>query len=488
VSEERSGRRAHRQESEGTGHVDVDHRHERARLRDRVIVAIARTATRGLYRSIEVVGTPPDSGPTILAASHLNGFVDPVVLIAEIGHLPRFLAKATLWNNPAARVALNFAGVIPVHRAADGSTAANASMFTDAVDALEHRATLAVFAEGTTHDDPTIRPVRTGVARIALQAAGQGVTSIEVVPIGVTYEDKVALRGRVLIHYGEPIEVPAEPGLLDADGVPDRTAVREFTDRLQAAIESLTPRFGSTEEYLALTAAAQINLRTDAHGDRPPPMADVAADARKLARAEPSERGALVSLVARYEMLRGFVGLDDTTVLRGVDLRALSRRVALLAAVVAVLSPLAVAGLFANLVPLALIVVAGMIPEAPVSKGTIRVLVAAVTFPATWLLLALADAGTGTLGAVSRAVTLPVNALLGSLPSDRAGAPAAFVVLVAVPLMGIFAVLVIGQVSALLATVSRWRTLLDRRGQLDVVRARRDEVVAVTREHLRDRP
>lgn len=423
-----------------------------------------------------------------MAASHLNGFVDPVVLIAEIGLLPRFLAKATLWANPAAKVALGFARVIPVHRAADGSTSANAAMFADAVDALEHRDTLAVFAEGTTHDDPTIRPVRTGVARIALQAAGQGVASIRVVPVGITYDDKVALRGRILIHYGTPIEVPVDPGLLDADGAPDHDKVRAFTDHLQARIESLTPHFASTEDYLALTAAAQINLRTDVQRDRPPPMADVAADARTLSRVDAPRRATLVSLVARYEMLRGFVGLDDATVVRGVNLRALSRRVALLVAVIVVLSPLAVAGLFANLVPLLLVTVAGMLPKAPVSKGTIRVLVAVVTFPAMWLLLALSDAGTGALGNLARAVTLPVNALLGPLPSDRAGVLAAIVVLAAVPLMGIFAVLVISQARALLGAVLRWRTLLDRRGQLDTVRARRDDVVAATRELLHDAP
>jgi len=458
----------------------------RLQLRDRVIVGIARTATRAFFRSVEVVGAPPRGGPTIIAASHLNGFVDPVVLIARIGHLPRFLAKATLWTNPAARGALNFARVIPVHRAADGSTDANTSMFATAVDALAHGHTLAVFAEGTTHDDPTIRPVRTGVARIAMEAAGNGIAQVRIVPVGITYDDKVALRGRVLVHYGEPVAVRVDPTLVDADGEPDRDKVRTLTEMLQSRIEALTPHFASTEEQLALTTAAQVNLRTDATGDRPVPMATVAADSRRLACAEDEGRRALTSLVARYEMLRGYVGLDDATVRRGIDLASLVRRIALLTAVIVVLSPFAVAGLFANLVPLLLVTVAGLLPQAPVSKGTIRVLVAAIMFPLTWLLLALADAGSGAFADLCRAVTLPVNALLGPLPSDRAGVVAAFVVLIAVPLMGIFAVVVIGQARALMGAVLRWRTLMDRRGQLDGVRARRDEVVALTRELLSD--
>jgi hypothetical protein len=319
-----------------------------------------------------------------------------------------------------------------------------------------------------------------------MEAAGNGIAQVRIVPVGITYDDKVALRGRVLVHYGEPVAVRVDPTLVDADGEPDRDKVRTLTEMLQSRIEALTPHFASTEEQLALTTAAQVNLRTDATGDRPVPMATVAADSRRLACAEDEGRRALTSLVARYEMLRGYVGLDDATVRRGIDLASLVRRIALLTAVIVVLSPFAVAGLFANLVPLLLVTVAGLLPQAPVSKGTIRVLVAAIMFPLTWLLLALADAGSGAFGDLCRAVTLPVNALLGPLPSDRAGVVAAFVVLIAVPLMGIFAVVVIGQARALMGAVLRWRTLMDRRGQLDGVRARRDEVVALTRELLSD--
>ncbi len=450
-------------------------------LRDRVIVGLARAATAALFTSVEVVGDPPPDGPTILAASHLNGFVDPVVLVARGGRLPRFLAKATLWDNPAAKTALGFARVIPVHRAVDGSTDANTAMFASAVDALAEGGTLAIFAEGTTHDDPTIRPLRTGVARIALQAAGGGIEQVRVVPIGITYEDKVALRGRVLIHYGEPIGVPADPGLVEADGAPSREKVRVFTDHLQQRIQGLTPHFASTEEALALTTAATIDRRTTTTPGRAVPMADVAAEARTLAACDAGQRADLVSRVARYEMLRGFVGLDDATVLSGVRPAELTRRIVVLAAIVFILSPLAVAGLFANLVPFLLVAVAGLVPKAPVSKGTVRVLVGVVMFPATWLFLALADAGTGPVGDFARAVTLPVNGLLGPLPTDRAGGWAALAVFVAAPVMGVLAMIVISRARALFTAVLRWRTLVDRRGQLELVRAHRDDVVATTR-------
>lgn len=465
---------------------DQSIRPPRRRLRDRVIVALARVATRTFFPSVEVVGGEPSGGPTILAVSHLNGFVDPVVLLSQLGRLPRFLAKATLWSNPFARFALNFARVIPVHRAQDGSTEDNTRMFASAVDALAAHDTVIVFAEGTTHDDATIRPIRTGVARIALQAAGGGLEDVQVVPVGITYEDKVALRSRALIDYGQPIAVPADTTLVTAEGTPEHDKVREFTDHLQTRIEALTPHFASSEQAIALTAAAEINLRATGEFDHAVPMARVAEDARKLSRANPEVRDSLVSHVARYEMLRGFVGLDDDAVHNGVDLKALTRRIIVLGVVIFLLSPLAVSGLFANLVPLALVVIAGLIPRAPVSKGTIRVLVSVIAFPLTWLTLAWVDSGTGSLGNLARLVTLPMNVVLGPLAADRTGPWAGLVVFIGVPVMGIFAVVLLGRAWNLALSVLQWRRFLDRRGQLDLVRERRDDVVASTRALLDD--
>ena len=453
-------------------------------LRDRVITASARMLSWAFFRTVETEGPEPPSGPVILAASHLYGFVDPVVLVAELGHLPRYLAKATLWKTAAARPLLNFARVIPVHRQADGSTESNTAMFADAVGALRGGSMVAVFPEGTTHDDPSIRPLRTGVARIALQAAGDGVQGVRIVPVGVTYEDKVAVRGRALVSFGKPIEVESDAALLGADGAPDHARVQELTARLQADIESLTPHFDTTEESLALSAAATVSLRDDAGENLVVPLAAVSGRARRLAQAPASRRAELVALVARYRMLLGFVAVDDEDVVHGVTLAALARRIAVLAAVVVVLSPLALAGLFANLIPALLVLAAGLVPRAPVSKGTVRVLVAALTFPAMWLYLAFRDAGSGWGPDLVRSVTAPVEALVGPDPADRAGALANVVVLVAGPVFGVIALVIVERARALVASIVRWRTLLDRRGQMDEVRERRREVVALTRELL----
>jgi glycerol-3-phosphate O-acyltransferase/dihydroxyacetone phosphate acyltransferase len=451
--------------------------------RDRGLAAVTRFLTRAFFRRVETEGTLPPPGPVILAASHLNGFVDPVVLVARLGRLPRFLAKSTLWDLAVARPLLAFARVIPVYRRIDGGTAEeNARTFSAAVHALAGYSTVAVFPEGTTHDDPSVRPLRTGVARIALQAASEGVEGIQIVPVGITYEDKVDVRSRALVSFGAPIDVVPAPGLIGADGNPDRDRVRALTDRLQRDLEALTPDFDTTEDALALVDAASITLTGD--DAAAPPMSQVAATSRRLAAVDPPRREALVSLVARYRMLLSFVGLDDEHIVRRIGLTDLARRIIVLGVLVVVLAPLALAGLFANLVPTVLVLVVGLIPTAPVSKGTLRLAVALVAYPVTWAVLAGQDATSGWLGDLARRVTAPVNILLGPLPSDRVGWVANLVVLVAVPVLGAVALVLLERIRALIVSVVRWRTLLDRRGQLDEVRSRRADVVAMTRDLL----
>jgi len=349
-------------------------------------VGLARLLTRAFFRSVEVEGPPPPDGPVVLAASHLYGFVDPVVLVARLDRFPRFPAKATLWSVPPAALALQFDRAIPVHRRQDGAVAgANDGTFSSAIEALRAGEKVAIFPEGTTHDEPTLRPLRTGAARIALEAAPAGVDGVQVVPVGVTYQDKVEVRGRALVSYGTPIPVSAPDG-------DEWAAVRALTDRLQRDLHDLTPHFATTEEALALQAAATITLTV---AGEPPLLADVQGRARRLARLDDVRRGALVALVARYRMLLGFVDLDDGDVARPDVVAALVRQLVVLAVLSVVLAPFAVAGLFANLVPVVLVLLAGLVVRAPVSKGTVRLLVALVAFPATWALWAWQDSRTG---------------------------------------------------------------------------------------------
>ena len=95
--------------------------------------------------------------------------------------------------------------------------------------------TIAVFPEGTTHDIPRLAPIRTGAARIALGAKAHGVDDIQIVPVGLWFEDKVALRSRVLVRAGEPLDLDHELWSILPEGA-------EATDEDHESVRALTGR------------------------------------------------------------------------------------------------------------------------------------------------------------------------------------------------------------------------------------------------------
>src|SRR5215210_1223674 len=108
------------------------------RLADRLVRLIAKAATLGWFRAVEVTGLEriPRSGPVLLVANHHGGFVDPALLVAMVPRPVRFLAMASLFRIVPLRPLLAFAGAIPVHRARDADGAgAGARGNVDAFDA-----------------------------------------------------------------------------------------------------------------------------------------------------------------------------------------------------------------------------------------------------------------------------------------------------------------------------------------------------------------
>lgn len=445
--------------------------------RDRVLRRVAGAVSRCFFRTVEVVGPRTGRGPVIVAASHLNGFVDPVLLVTALGRLPRFLAKGTLWRIAPARPFLALARLIPVHRREDSDGGvSNTAAFASAVDALAAGATVAIFPEGTTHDLPHLVELRTGVARIALQAVDAGVAGLRMAPVGIAYEDKVALRGRALVHFAEAIDVAAEVARSRREIDDDHEVVRYLMAVLDHRLRAVSPDFATTLEAMALTEAAKVAVRDEmAEPRRPPPLAASAPRARVLAHAPPERRQHAVDALSRYELVLSRLGLRDADVAHRVGSLALARRVAVLAAVVVVLAPFALAGLLANAVPTALVVAAGLVPRAPVTKGTVRVLVAVVVFPLTWLAIAWFDVGGAAIADVASGLTFPLSPVLGT---DRDGFLPSLVVFVVLPLLGVAALAVVAEWGEFRVAWRSWRTTLDRRGQLDELEALRSEVVA----------
>jgi 1-acyl-sn-glycerol-3-phosphate acyltransferase len=452
-------------------------------LIDRLVAFIARVAARASFRRMEVVGFDDlaRDAPVLLVANHFNGFVDPVVLVAAYGRLPRFLAKSTLWKVLPARPLLAFAGVIPVHRRVDGAADdANRSTFASAERALADRATVAIFPEGTTHDLPRLVELRTGAARIALGARARGVRGLVIVPVGLTYDDKVGLRSRVLVRAGAPIalddEMPAPAG--DDPGDADHEAVRRLTDLIRDRLQAVAPDYDSLLEEAALSRAADVRLRNETmRPQQEVPLRSRSELASQLADVPAPARAALVDELARYQLSLSLLHMTDAEVMPRATARTLVTRLVWLGVLVVVLAPFAVAGVLINALPTLIVAIAGALVSVPVTKGTVRLLVGLIVFPATWIALAWFDVGGAAIETVVATVTFPLTPFIEGVWGTRGGWAPSLLVFLTAPLFGFLAVWLLERITGWLRLWSGWHAVVNRRGQLARVLEQRADLV-----------
>ena len=177
-----------------------------------VLRRLARMTANLVYRDIDVhVASGPAAGRPILAvANHFGGLADGVLLVDSSPRMPRVVARDVIWKVSLIGRLATAAGMIPVHRAADGGArATNDQMFAAAYDSLREGEVILIFPEGVTQDVPHMAEGKTGAARIAHGARESGVEGICIQPVGVHYENKAGFRSRALVTLGPLIDLDA---------------------------------------------------------------------------------------------------------------------------------------------------------------------------------------------------------------------------------------------------------------------------------------
>ena len=210
------------------------------------------------YRRRILDGSIPERGPVLLVANHPNALIDPAIIMNSTRRRVRMLAKAPLFSMPVLSWLVKGLDCLPVYRAKDGAdTTANASTFRAVQEALCQGSCVLIFPEGISHDEPSLQPLKTGAARMAIGAVRQGAVELVVVPVGLTYADKLRYRSTAAVDIGPPIRVvdfiqhPTQPGA-DDDDDDDRDAVRRLTDAMHEALLQETTNLESWQDWQLL--------------------------------------------------------------------------------------------------------------------------------------------------------------------------------------------------------------------------------------------
>lgn len=201
------------------------------------------TALRVFFSKIDVRhgDVVPDRGPVVFVANHPNSIMDPLVLGAVTKRKVNYIAHAGLFRNPLIRWFLRGCGVIPVYRRQDDPDKMdqNVRMFEECTNALEKGETIGIFPEGTSDVVRKVKKVKTGAARIVLETEAKHdfQLGVKLIPVGLHFYSISHFRSRVLVNFGEPIELEPYFEKYRAEGF---EGVKALTAEIEKRLMELT--------------------------------------------------------------------------------------------------------------------------------------------------------------------------------------------------------------------------------------------------------
>src|ERR1043165_8963678 len=155
----------------------LDVKRRKRLLTRRLIVVVLGLALRVFFRRIEVAGREriPLKNPVIFVLNHPNALVDPVFILCLAPRRVSFLAKAPLFRMPVIGYLVRALDSLPVYRKQDEGEdpARNRETFELSRALLQRGGTIAICPEGVSHNEPRLKPLKTGAARIPLSAASR---------------------------------------------------------------------------------------------------------------------------------------------------------------------------------------------------------------------------------------------------------------------------------------------------------------------------
>jgi hypothetical protein len=146
---------------------------------------------------------------------------------------------------------------LPAYRRQDAGedVSRNLETFAAARQLLSRGVAIGICPEGISHNEPRLKPLKTGASRIAIAAAAPPDNlEVDIVPAGLYYTEKTTFRSAALLHFAEPIIVSHTS--LEADGTPSPARVRALSKQVETALREVMLHV-EQEEALGLIDRAE---------------------------------------------------------------------------------------------------------------------------------------------------------------------------------------------------------------------------------------
>jgi 1-acyl-sn-glycerol-3-phosphate acyltransferase len=256
-------------------------------------------ALHWFYRDIRVTGRNriPASAPLLIAVNHQNALVDSLIVGWVVPRRIAMTAKATLLNNPLIALVFRLLGVVPLRRVSDEARESNGSpvdrsrntgAFEEILNLLGKSGAVLIFPEGKSHNEAGLEPLKTGLARLALQARDKrSIKGVTILPLGLVFEDKGVPGTIAGVHVGEPIEMDSWPNsdhvalteeiarrlraVSEEAGLPqpEVSVVRESRSSLKERLITLAASWGRLTHQFPVRVARNMAVKRSTDADQP---------------------------------------------------------------------------------------------------------------------------------------------------------------------------------------------------------------------------
>ncbi len=189
--------------------------------------------------------TPPDwvrnlKGPAIMASNHPNSFFDTVVqgaMMKEPGHT---VVRGDVFKKGLLRKIFNGLHMIPAYRGNDGGrehVLKNDELFELCRKTLKNNGIIYFYPEGLCVHEYKLRPLKKGLARVAMQAFldPELKDKLRIIPTGLNYTSFAGPGKSLEMVYDKPITIAdiGEPSM-------DAASLNRFNVLLESRMKPLT--------------------------------------------------------------------------------------------------------------------------------------------------------------------------------------------------------------------------------------------------------
>ena len=218
---------------------------------------------RIFFRRIEITGQDnlPRSKGALLIAWHPNGLIDPALILTTATGNVIFGARDGLFKWPILGTLMNILGVVPIYKGSDNReltpeqrSARNADSLKVLAAEIANGGMACLFPEGASHDSPHPLEVRSGAARLFVQAANiTPEKTPQIIPVGLHYDSKHKFRSDVLVAFHPAIKVhPSD-------------SIESISETIQTALFNATHATDNWRDYHLMNRVRTLTRAERAH-------------------------------------------------------------------------------------------------------------------------------------------------------------------------------------------------------------------------------